>query len=590
MKKIFFIPFIAITALLFGCEKFLDRKPLDASASSTFLSNEAEMDLGLTGVYASAFWAVGNNIPLLYSIESTTDLAIRRTGNPEDQIALGDAGPFLVSNGITVVAWNQEYKLVARANQQLEGMKSGEANVDAKTYGRMRADVLVLRAWAYFHLMSQFGDVPYYREPLANDQIFTLRRTPIATIVADLYKDLDEAVILFDAANTPAVQAMGKVNKGVALGLKSKLALLIKDYNTAATSTKIIIDAGQYGLNPKYTDLFVLSGQQANASREIMFNQTFPTDVLDPQNWLAVITIPRQVGTSQSSHFPSQQLVDKFETKEGKRIDESSLYDPSQPSKNRDNRLRWTVYMPGDTMVHNTAKAPSLPYVQPKERTIFNIHSNQRFKWNWTTSKFDTLTTNIDWINYLTSPWFAGATGSSGGVGYVWRKYVDSTQYSWETKTGYILMRYAEILLTYAEAKIELAQIDGTVVDAINMVRARAGQPAITAGSQAEMRQIVRRERAVEFGAEGLRLYDLRRWDLVVSAMNGPVVGAAKNPADVPAIPLFNSDDIPNYTNSLSKRIATRAQIRSNTEKHKLWPIPQGEIDKNKNLIQNNGW
>ena len=115
-----------------GCNKFLDRKPLDASASSTFLSNEAEIDLGLTGVYAAAFWTVANNIPLGYSIESTTDLAIRRTGNSEDLIAMGDAGPFLVSNGSTVLAWGQEYKLVARANQQLSGMKNGVNAMDPK--------------------------------------------------------------------------------------------------------------------------------------------------------------------------------------------------------------------------------------------------------------------------------------------------------------------------------------------------------------------------------------------------------------------------------------------------------------------------
>lgn len=590
MKNRFFITLITLLTGLSSCNKFLDRKPLDASAASTFMSNEAEMNLGLNGVYAGAFWSIANNVPLMFSIESTTDLAIRRTGNSEDQVAMGDAGPFLVSNGLTVIAWNQEYKLVARANQQLAGMQNGAKNVDAVTFGRIRAEVLVLRAWAYFHLMSQFGDVPYYRAPLTTAEIYTLSRTPVATIVPDLYKDLDEAVTLFDAANTPAVQAMGRVNKGVALGVKSKLALLIKDYATAAAATKTIIDGAKYGLNPVYTDLFILSGQQANANQEIMFNQTYPTDVLDPQNWLAVITIPRQVGTAQSSHFPSQQLVDKFETKEGARIDASTTYNPAQPSKNRDNRLRWTVYMPGDTMVHNTAKAPSLPYVQPKERTIFNIHTNVRYKWNWTTNQYDTLPGNVDWLNYLTSPWFVSATGSSGGVGYVWRKYIDSNQYSWETKTGYILMRYAEILLTYAEAKIELNQADATVTNAINQVRARAGQPAVGALSQAALRQVVRRERAVEFGGEGLRLYDLRRWDLVVSAMNGPVVGAAKNPADVPATPVFTSDDIPSYANSLSKRIDTRGQTRSNNAKHKLWPIPQGELDKDKNLTQNPGW
>ena len=590
MKKIFIAGF-ALAALLSGCNKFLDRKPLDASAASTFMSNEAEMDQGLTGVYASAFWIIENNIPLMFSIESTTDLAIRRVGNSEDQIAMGDAGPFLISNGLTLIAWNQEYKLVARSNQQLLGMKNGVANVDPKTYGRMRAEVLVLRAWAYFHLMSQFGDVPYYREPLTTAEIYGLSRTPVATIVADLYKDLDEAATLFDAANTAPVQAMGRVNKGVALGVKAKLALLTKDYNTAAAAAKTIIDGGKYGLNPRYTDLFLLNGQQANANGEIMFNQTFPTDVLDPQNWLAVITIPRQVGTAQSSHFPSQQLVDKFETTEGFRIDASTRYDPAQPSRNRDNRLKWTVYMPGDTMVHNTAKTPTLPYVQPKERNIFNIHTNQRFRWNWTTSKYDTIVgTNIDWLNYLTSPWFVGATGSSGGVGYVWRKYIDSNQYSWETKTGFILMRYAEMLLTYAEAKTELNQIDASVTGAINLVRTRAGQPAVGTLSQAAMRQLVRRERAVEFAGEGLRLYDLRRWDLVISALNGPVIGAAKNPADVPATPIFTSDDVPDYSASVSKRISTRGQTRNNTAKHKLWPIPQGEIDKDKNLTQNAGW
>jgi hypothetical protein len=151
-------------------------------------------------------------------------------------------------------------------------------------------------------------------------------------------------------------------------------------------------------------------------------------------------------------------------------------------------------------------------------------------------------------------------------------------------------MRYAEILLTYAEAKIELNEIDATVTDAINRVRIRSGQPPVNVTTQSGLRQIVRRERAVEFAGEGLRLYDLRRWDIVVKAMNGPVVGAALNPANVPATPVFDIDDIPNYSNSVSRRISTRGQTRNNTVKHKIWPIPQGELDKNKKLIQNTGW
>jgi hypothetical protein len=127
MKKYLILCVASAALLLGGCQKFLDRKPLDQSAASTFLSNQAEMEQGLVGVYASSFWAVANNVPLLFSIESTTDLAIRRGGNPEDLAALGDAGPFNVNNGIPGTSWAQAYKLVQRANQQLVGMENGKA-------------------------------------------------------------------------------------------------------------------------------------------------------------------------------------------------------------------------------------------------------------------------------------------------------------------------------------------------------------------------------------------------------------------------------------------------------------------------------
>ena len=592
MKKISSILLFTAVLIASGCNKFLDRQPLDSASSSTFMQTEDEMNLALNGVYAAAFWQFPNNTPLLFAIESATDLAIKRTGNAEDQVAMGDGGPFLISNDLPNRSWTQAYRLVTRANIMLDGMTKGQGNVSAARYARLRAEALVLRAWGYYHIMGWFGDPVYFRKPLDPSEYETIGRTAVATVVADLYKDLDDAAAGFDQSNAAPVIEYGRVNKGVALGLKARLAMLIKDYPTAKAATQTVISSNAYGLNPRYTDLFMLAGQRANVNRELMYVQTYPTDILDPQNWLTVLTIPRQVGTSQSSHFPSQQLVDAFEGRDGLRIDRSAVYNPAAPSQNRDRRLAWTVYMQGDTMVHNTAKSPSLPYVQPKERTIFNIYSNTRFKFNWNTNQYDAVASNIDWIGFLVSPWFAGATGSSGGVGYVWRKYVDSTQYSWETKTGYINMRYAEILLTYAEAKIELGEIDATVLSAINAVRTRAGQPAVTGGSAAELRELVRRERAVEFAGEGLRLIDLRRWDLYAVANTMPVVGVSLNPADPAERPSFDANGLPVYSAaSIAKRLKTRAQTRVNTNpRYKLWPIPQGEIDKNKNITQNPGW
>ena len=593
MKKYFIIPTLLAAFAISSCNKFLDRKPLDASSSATFLSNQAEMEQGLIGTYASAMWVIANNTPMHFAIESSTDMAIKRGGNAEDLIAMGDGGPFLVNNAICISSWNQAFKLVQRANQQIVGMENGKANVSAVVYNRIKAEALVLRAWGYFHLMTWFGDVPYYKAMPSVDEVLKAERTPVATIVADLYKDLDEATAAFEAAGTSPVQTIGRVNRGVALGLKAKLAMLIKDFRTAATATKTLIDGNQYGLNPSYQNLFSLNGQTANVSREILFAQTYPNDVNEPQNWMAVIGVPRQVTNSQSSHFPSQNLVDQFEGKDGQRIDVSTVYDPANPRLNRDNRLKWSVYMPGDTMVHFASKTAALPYNNLRERTVFNIYSNTRRKFNWNTGVYDNVNTNNDWIGAQAAgiQWQVSATGNIGGVGYVWKKYNDSTQYTFESRVGFILMRYADILLTYAEAKIELNELDATVLSAINLVRARAGQPAAVLGSQTAMRTLIRRERAVEFAGEGLRLFDLRRWDIYEKANSGPVVGISLDPAVPAARPSFDANNIPSYTASVNQRIRFRNQTRNNNNaKYKLWPIPQAEIDNNSKIKQNLGW
>jgi starch-binding outer membrane protein, SusD/RagB family len=594
MKKIIYIPLLLMAIAVGGCKKFIDRKPLTESAGSTFLSNQEEMEQSLNGVYASAMWIFPNNTPLLFAVESSTDIAIRRDQNAEDFVALGE-GSFFVNNGIVNTCWAQAYKLAQRANQHLSAMENGKSNVPAQTFGRIRAEALTLRAWSYFHLMYMFGDIPYYKTFPTIEEVLSAKRTPVATIVADLYKDLDEAVAAFDAAGTTAVQAMGKVNKGVTLGIKAKLALLIKDYTTAAAASNAVITSGNYGLNPRFTDLFVLSGQQANINKEIMFNQTYPTDIAEPQNWGMWITVPRQITGSQSSHFPSQSLVDHYEGKDGLRIDASAVYDPANPKLNRDNRLRWTISLPGDTLVYMVQTGASLPYLQPKEKTIFSIYANSRKRFNWNSGVFDDVAGgNNDWIGAQAAgiQWQVSATGSRGGVGYVWKKYVDSTQIHSNLKTGYILMRYADILLMYAEAKVEANQIDASVTNAINLVRSRSGQPIVATTNQATLRQIIRRERAVEFAGEGLRLFDLKRWDIYGKANSGPVVGAALNPLVAPAIPVFDANDIPNYSSSIAQRINFRNQIRNNNDaKFKLWPIPQFEIDANPNgITQNPNW
>ena len=140
-----------------------------------------------------------------------------------------------------------------------------------------------------------------------------------------------------------------------------------------------------------------------------------------------------------------------------------------------------------------------------------------------------------------------------------------------------ILIRYAEVLLTYAEAKIEADQIDQSVADAINEVRQRAdvNMPPLTAiGSREEMRDIVRHERMVELAFEGLRYIDIRRWKIAENVIPGKLYGMT-------------------YTDDSGTLQTIQIQSFEKTfdkSRDYLWPVPQKERDINSALTQNPNW
>jgi hypothetical protein len=158
------------------------------------------------------------------------------------------------------------------------------------------------------------------------------------------------------------------------------------------------------------------------------------------------------------------------------------------------------------------------------------------------------------------------------------RKYIDYDNDKSNPGQGaidLILIRYADVLLMYAEAKIEMNMIDETVYAAINQVRGRQGvdmPPIISGKSQSELRAMVRNERAVELAFEGLRLFDLYRWK-TGEAKSGLVQG-------------FEYHDEATGSN----KVWSIGIIRHFQERDYLWPIPQREIDLNKKITQNTGW
>jgi hypothetical protein len=164
-------------------------------------------------------------------------------------------------------------------------------------------------------------------------------------------------------------------------------------------------------------------------------------------------------------------------------------------------------------------------------------------------------------------------------------------------------MRYAEVLLSYAEAKIELNQLDQSVYDAINAVRNRAGMPNVSSdriGNQQKMRQLVRRERKVELALEGIHFVDIRRWG-IGDLLNGqasyglPLPTVRYEGMTASDIPNFKKterhdlNDVANY-DAYKEKLRVRDLNRHWKEAYNLWPIPQIEILRNPNLTQNPGY
>ncbi len=561
--KINYISALVIALIGFtGCEKFLDKNPLDAPATTTFLKNEKEINASLNAIYKAVNWDFGL-VPYQSATDAWSDLAILRAND------LGE-GIFDTYNAHPTNIWKNAYLQIQRANTILVGMQAAKADVPADKFNRMEAEARVLRAWAYHYLAFMFGDAPLITKPLELAEYKTQIRAPKAEIIAFIYKELDEAGAVLNWAPSER----GRMSRAVAMGLKARTALNNKDYDIAATAAKSVIDNAALSLNPKFQDLFTRSGQKPNAGGEIMFEIMYTDADVNSRTNLPLGNASRAAG-GQSGRFPAQRLVDVFEATDGKRIDESLVYNPQKPREKRDLRLKYTVALPGDTISMNLVTF------------VYDIYnSTTRFlkaDGTWETK------TNADFDNAF-GP-------SKSGVGYLWTKYTMTDENAFSSRVSFILMRYAEVLLTYAEAKIELNQLDQSVIDAINKVRARAKQPAVFTAienDQNELRKLIRRERTAELAVEGFRWFDIRRWGIADLVMPGQVIGISKTQTNLPPVPNYKKsaihdlNSIPDYTGQIPQRYVR--ETRFWFPKLNLLPVPQGERDINPGLTQNPDW
>ena len=559
---------------LASCES-MDLVPDSQGNTASWYTTETELQLAANELYILGYWQEPLNSAEQWSDNTTYRLVNR---NPGSNGTVLD-GTLNGQQYEVYALWQQSYKLIARCNTMLENIHKAEGNINAETLNRFAGEAYFSRACKYADLTFFYGDVPYLDKTLTINEAEQQSRMPRDEVKALTYADFDKAIeylpISYGASQT--IHA----TRGAALAMKARYALYMGDYAIAADAAKACIDLGVYTLEPDFAKLFKQS-TKVNPEKIFVLPRSIENEVV-LDSWVVKNGLPRNAG-GYGSYNPSWDLLAAYLCTDGLPIDESPLFNPRKPFENRDPRCAMTI------VEFNTEHCgfdydPSPAATQVMNYTTGKMQSNN-----------DTRIVN-QYASYN---------------GLLWKKGIDATwmDNGLNVEQDYIIMRYADVLLIYAEAMIEQNKIDDSVVQAINEVRSRAYgvnyrqtdlYPAVTAGTQETMRKAVRIERRMEFAMENQRLQDLMRWKLASKALNGYNY-IMLEPHDLlnnvvnkglwfwAMTPQIDEDGLADFSALFNAGYCTTGAKRIFPDREYLWPIPTHDIELNPNLTNNEGY
>lgn len=412
-------------------------------------------------------------------------------------------GQHNANTGVFYRVWQGAYQGIGRANNLLANM--GQVEIEDEKRRQYIAEAKFLRAVFYFPLWNLFGGAPLIVDPTDDATQADLPRNSADELYAQLLQDLNEAIP--DLPASYGANEKGRATSGAARAFKARVLLYAGQWAEAAETAREVIDAGIYQLFPDYRGLFYLENE---GNEEVIFDVQFK---------FPEFTHGFDINLDQYNNVgPLPDLINDYYDREGQPINSSALYDPSRPYENRDPRLLSTVIVKGSLFKGSVVTEQQYP------RTGYGQKKYTVFK---------------DDIPAATIP-------------------------DGQSELNYILLRFADLLLMYAEAQNETVGPDPSVFDVVDQVRQRAGLPVLSRDlTREQLRQEIRHERRIELAGEGLYYYDIRRWDIGAEVLNGDVF------------------------NDKGERIDTR---RYNPQRDKLWPIPAIAIQENPALSQNPGY
>ena len=531
--KTYMLYVVSAMMLLAACND-MENVPTNKFTDNSYWTSEAKAQNVVNMAYSQMYDA-----GKMWSDESLSDNVIDgRTVTDQRAIRKGQATP---SIGVFVSEWKNLYGGIKTCHVFLEKVDL-VSNMNPAAKARMIAEIRFIRAAIYFRLVNFYGDVPFFTKDITLDEANSISRTSAATVLQFIHDELDDIKDDLPINTALSADEQGKITKGAVSMLQARVYLMEGNWDKVITYTdNFINNQGEYGtydLYPSYRGLFE---EENEYNQEVIMDRSYVKKLL---TWGDMVDMaPLSVGGIAINRVPQQSLVDSYIMLNGKRIDEQgSNYNKDYPYANRDPRMTATIIYDGYDWSGNVNDG--------SQGTVIHIDPN--------------TSTTVDKYIY-------GSNNTA--TGYYVRKYY-SPQDAGDLNSGLniITMRYADVLLMYAEAKFEKGEFTEDIWNmTIKRIRERAGftdsgaleYPSL---SSDDMRKLIRNERRCELAMEGLRWFDIKRWKAGSEYLTGNVEGATFDGVGTIRVDSYNFNEQRDY----------------------LWAVPQSQIDLNHNLAPNN--
>ncbi|MEX0647682.1 MAG: RagB/SusD family nutrient uptake outer membrane protein [Balneolaceae bacterium] len=589
MKNLIFIIIATLgsLALFSSCdESVLNMQPLNEMSEEDVWNDPGLVRLYLNDIYQG----MGHGyiaLALASGVDETKHTHGWDDGPVRQSILTPDNLGFFQSwaNWFPHFKWEDLYSKIRDTNILLENI--GDVEMGQEDKNIMTGEAFFLRAYFYHNLVRLWGGVPVLTKAHTMDDDFFVSRNSFEETINQIVEDLNEAAqLLPEVANQD-----GRATRGAALTLKSRILLYAASdlyhenpggipetgysggdqqarWRAAKDAAQDVIDMNVYSLyeaNPapgdstaeNYANIWLVDGHSETILQRHFTSshsyEWFQADIglfNGPNGW-----------HNWGGDTPLQQHVDAYEMADGTSFNWDNPDHANDPYMNRDPRFYGSIFYNGSQWRQRPDNMLALDPDGIVQTADYEVEGQSELR-----AGLDTRSGPIeDWNGTHT--------------GYYMRKFADPTvnhQFEMQERP-WIYMRYAEVLLNYAEASVELGE-DADARNALNQIRRRAGMPDVPAAESGdELLERVRNERRVELAFEEHRFFDVRRW------MIAPDV--YEDGRRIRIIGRLNGDGSYTYEYSVET-----ADNRGWNERAYFLPILRDEINSNSNLVQNPGY